>query len=507
MISDLGAGLGGVALFAASGLGLSELTPCLRRLPLAPRLGYSYPLGLAAVAGVLYGLSHFLSVPLRAPAVWSVAALAALAGAAAKWARRSSPELGSRQPHGRPPLWRTCGPLPLACALIAGLVVLGVMAEALTGPVRDWDGRMTWCTQARYIRAAGTVDAPVLRDGRWFVSHPQYPLLLPVAQVAVLEAFGRSDDSPAPRALYAACLGSLLLIIFDGARRYGSAPAGGLLTLAAAAIPFVAFGEGGALSAYSDLPLACFFGAALVLMESTATAGAGGIAAGLFLGAAVLTKNEGLILALLLLALGSRRVLWPSGVKRSRAFRDLGRDLAVAGLFVFAAGALLLSWRAGIPNREDEDYLALVRQSGHLSGALGQLPAVVEVLLGKMFSWRHWTSFWWMIPALWLAGWRGLARAKSLPVVAAAAGPPLVGCLAYAVHWRSADLASVSWERFLVQALVPVMLVTALALQEVLHRTRWLHLPAWCTAAPAGALPVASPHPGAVHGASTGQDG
>lgn len=474
-MSDLAAGLGGTALFTASGLGLSELSPSLRRLPLAPRLGYSFLLGLAAVAGMLYGLSHFLSVPLRAPAVWVVAALAALAGAAATLARRPSPMAGHRHLDGRLLLGRAGGPLPLACVLIAGLIGASVAFDALTNPVGDWDGRMTWSMQAHSLRAAGTVDAPVLRDGRWFVSHPQYPLLLPVAQVAVLEAFGRGNDSPAPRALYAACFASLLLIVYDGARRFGSPMAASLLTLAAAAVPFLIYGEGGALSTYSDLPLACFYGAALVLMETAAPARAGGSVAGIFLGAALLTKNEGMILALLLLALGSRQALWSSGERRRRAFRDL----AVAGAFVLAAAALLLSWRAGIPNREDEDYLALVRTSGLSFSTLARLPEVVPVVLERMFSWRGWTIFWWAVPALWLAGWRGLVRARSLPVVLAAAGPPLIGCLAYAVHWRSAALAAVSWERFLLQALVPIMLVTTLALQDILQRVPWLRPPAF----------------------------
>ncbi|HEY6320486.1 MAG TPA: hypothetical protein VJA16_02880, partial [Thermoanaerobaculia bacterium] len=328
MAADLAGGLGAVALFAVPGYGLTELLPTLRRQPLARRAAYGYLLGVAAVAGGLYALSHTCGVALRPPAVWATAAVPALAGLAAGLLRRrrarrerrsealpSLPPLppapavppapvdpaaaaitavpaasgapaalatptapanpavpavsaarGARS-HGRRTAAAAWALTATRCsALAAALICLGVFAEAATNPPRDWDGRMTWCTQARYIRAAGTVDAPVLLDARWYVSHPQYPLLLPVAQVTAQEAFGADPDSPLPRAVYAAFLPALLLVVYDATRRAAGRTAGALAALAAAATPFLLRGEGGAESTYSDLPLACFYGAALVLL-------------------------------------------------------------------------------------------------------------------------------------------------------------------------------------------------------------------------------------------------
>ena len=476
MAADLAGGLGAVALFAVPGYGLTELLPTLRRQPLARRAAYGYLLGVAAVAGGLYALSHTCGVALRPPAVWATAAVPALAGLAAGLLRRRRGR-GEARPDPRPEMrpdprrfYRSLGgPLAAACAVVAALICLGVFAEAATNPPQDWDGRMTWCTQARYIRAAGTVDAGVLLDERWYVSHPQYPLLLPVAQVAAQEAFGADPDAHLPRAVYAAFLPALLLLIYDGTRRAAGRTAGALAALAAAATPFLLRGEGGAESTYSDLPLACFYGAALVLLLGPRPRAESGLAAGLLLGAAVLTKNEGTPLACLALALGWR------AARPARAADAADRPSARAGAWRFAAAAapavlalaLLASWRAGIPNREDESYPDLLHAASLWPGIVTNAAAFVPVMVDKMNRFRHWAGLWWLAPAALLAGRRALRHPRLRRYLAAAAGPPAIAWAAYSIHPHPAFLAAVTWERFLLQAAVPLIIVLTCALAEV----------------------------------------
>ena len=459
MSVDLSGGLGAVALFAVPGYGLTELFPGLRRLPPPRRAAYGYLLGVTAVAGGLYALSHVCGVPLRRPAVWAVAAAPALAGLAAALVRRLRRQgRGTPRPAPRrPETW-----LPFiallaraACVLAAAWICAGVFAEAMINPPHDWDGRMTWCTQARYVRAAGTVDAGVLRDPRWFVTHPQYPLLLPVAQAAALEAFGADPDVLLPRDIYAAFLPVLLLVIYDGARRGAGRTAAALAALAAAAAPFLVHGEGGAESSYSDLPLACFYGAALVLLLRPRPRPSSGLAAGLLLAAAVLTKNEGSILAVLALALG-----WRGGRAGVRRF-------AAAAVPVVLALALLASWRAGIPNRQDESYADLVR-TGHLwPGILTNAAAFAPVIADKMNRLLHWAGFWWMAPVVLIAGRRALRHPRCRRLLAGAAGPPAIAWIAYSIHPRPVSLAAVTWERFLMQGAAPLLVALALALAAV----------------------------------------
>jgi hypothetical protein len=490
---ELTGGIGAVALFAVPGYGLTELLPPLRRLPAARRIAYGYLLGVAAVAGGLYFLSHALGVPLRPPAVWTTAALPALAGLAAGLARMS--HAGSSRGAGRGSAGRQSrhsrlvasgpgsaarlaawvrgvgGPIQAACTLVAALVCAGVLAEAASNPVHDWDGRITWSVQARYIRDAGTVDAEVLRDARWYVSHPQYPLLLPIAQAAALEAFHADLYGHLQRPLYAAFFPALLLVVYDGARRGAGPTAAALAVLAAAAIPFFAYGEGGAFSTYSDLPLACFYGAAVVLLLAPRPTVAGGLAAGLLLAAAALAKNEGSLLALLALACGWRSG-WRSG-RRPR--RRPALRLAAAALPLLLALLLLASWRSGIPDRQDENYPDMVRDAQLWPGILTHTAAYAPVLVRQMSRFHHWAGFWWMAPVVLLAGRHAFAHPRNRRYLLAAAAPPAIGLAAYSIHANPGFLAAVTWERLLLQGAVPLLILLACALAEV--RRQLLHRP------------------------------
>ena len=590
MAVELAGSLGAVALFAVPGYGVTELLPPLRRLPPVRRAAYGYLLGVAVVAGTLYAASHLGGIPLRAPAVWTAAALPALAGvlaAALRQARRrrarlvspavppvessadpegtgrhragSAPPEGAggrhsggrhsrrRAPGGRfrfspPAIWtalaawlrRLGGPLPAACALVAALVCCGLLAEAASDPVHDWDGRMTWTAQARYIRAAGTVDAEALRNGRWYVSHPQYPLLLPIAQAAALEAFGAGADSHLQRGIYAAFFPALLLLIYDGARRGAGRIAAALAVTAAASVPFFTFGEGGAFSTYSDLPLACFYGAAVLLLLSPRPDLAGGLAAGLLLAAAALTKNEGALLGLLALALGWRSDAGPRRRAPPRAAADAPEaqatpaaaaieaqatpaapaipaaievrttpaaatiPAAIEGLAAaapdrprrraalrFAAAALplalaltlLASWRSAIPDRQDENYPDLVKEVRLWPDAVTHVAVFAPVMWRQMTRFHHWAGFWWMAPVVLLAGRRALRRPRNRRLLAAAAGPPAIAWAAYSVHTNPGFLAAVTWERFLLQGAVPLLVLLACALAEV--RRHFLRSPRW----------------------------
>lgn len=461
--------LGGVLLFAAAGLGGAELFPGLRSLPLSRRLGYAYLLGIALVAGSLWALSHVFGVSLRRPAIWACAAVPALAGLVARglrWSREKRKETAARSL--RHPVWRRLVWLAVHAAL--AWVCLGLFADAVTNPIGNWDSRMFWSAQAIYLRAEGTVDAEVLRGGQWYIDHPRYPILLPLAQVAVQEGFGAEPDRHLFRALYAALFPAFLLVLGDGARRWaGKAPAA-LACLAAASVPGLTFWTaGGAASGYSDLPLACFFGAGLVLLLRSRRRISDGLAAGLLLTAAVLTKNEGTVLALSGLLLGGLSLLLQ---RRKPEWKQWGR-LALAAVPVVLAVALLASWRSEIPNRHDESYSSFVDLADFWPEVLTRIPLLAGVIAREMTSWEVWTFFWWMAPVVLLAGWRGWRgrrRAVSLPLLIGFASPLAVVWGAYTVHWDPLYLAPVTWNRFLIQASLPLFLLFALSLRDLLRR-------------------------------------
>ena len=457
--------LGGVMLFAAAGLGLAELLPALRAIPLLHRLGYAYLVGIVAVSGSLWALSHFFGVPLRPPVVWITAAVPVVAGLAARGIH------AWRNPHPRPRFNRPS----LVGFVIAGLlalVCLGLVADAVTNPVTHWDSRMIWAAQARYIRAEGTVDANVLRRPQWYIDHPQYPLLLPISQVAVLEAFREEADRAIFRAVYAAFFPAFLLVLHDGARRWaGRAPAA-LAALAAAGVPALTFwGDGGAASAYSDLPLACFFGAGLALLLRSRRQISGGLAAGLLLAGAVLSKNEGSLLAAFALAIGGLCTALPL-LRRGRAGRQAARLCSAVAPVLLALG-LFAAWRSGIPNRLDESYANFVDPGDFWPEVVTRIPLLAPVLAREMAFWDVWTLFWWVAPVVLVAGWRGWRgrrRAIACPLLLGIASPLAIAWAAYTVHWNPVDLATATWNRFLVQGSLPLFLLLSLSMRELLKR-------------------------------------
>ncbi|HEX3127378.1 MAG TPA: hypothetical protein VH394_08615 [Thermoanaerobaculia bacterium] len=473
-MGNLAASLSGIALFAVPGMALTGFFPSLRAVPWTRRAGYGYPLGVAAVAGSLYMLSALLSVPIRRPAVFGVAAALTAAGLVKVWFVRRAPARRARQA-------RRAGmrPAVLLAVLIGAAVSAGLLAEAVSEPLRDWDGRMHWSAQARYIRYEGTVFPLAVTRGQWFINHPRYPVLMPVSQVAVLEATGAEQDEFPFRAVYAAFFPALLMLLYDGARRWTGWLPAAVTVIAACGLRFLTYyADGGAMSSYSDLPLGCFFGAGLLLLLRSKVTGADGVAAGLFLGAAVLTKNEGTILAgaaLLAAALPLLR-LWKEirHVPRRRLLLKGARLCSAAAVFL-AVLAFFVYWRTGIPNRQDENYEEHVQLVSLLPEAVTRLPSFAgEILASTFLTWDHWTGFWWVYAAVLIAGIGVLRRRRAAvtrPLALAALMPLCVGWGAYSVNEGPEWLIKVTWERFLVQGTVPLLLLFAFAVAGLLRRS------------------------------------
>jgi hypothetical protein len=472
-VNELLPSLAGILLFLLPGLGLAELVPGLRALPLPRRLGYAWLLGVTAVAGTLYVASHLWGVPLRRPAILIVAGLPVLAGlcqSLVRSVRLRSPSPGEggrgggRGGQGVRALW--AAPLFLIC--------LGLFADAVTNPVTGWDGRMIWSTQARYVRAEGTVDAATLREARWYVNHPRYPLLLPVAQAAVLELTGAADDRQVFRPLYAAFFPALLLVLWDAASAWAGPSAARLAALAAAGAPALTFWQdGGAASAYSDLPLGCFAGAGLLLLLRSRRRLADAAAAGLLLAGAVLTKNEGALLALFVPLAAAVVLLGRLCGNRSRG-RQIARLLLAAAPALLAL-AFLASWRAGIPNRYDEGYAGFVRPGAFWPAVVTRIPDLAPLAAAQMLAWDPWAAFWWIIPPALVTGRRafnGRRRHLAATLILTICAPLAIGWGAYSVHWDPAPLLRVTWTRFLVQGALPLLVLSSLAARGLLRLAR-----------------------------------
>lgn len=447
--------LAGVALFLLPGAALAVLL----RLPSGRRLAHAYLLGIAWVAGSLYVLSHGFGVPLRRPAILVLAAIPILVSLPVTLRRGAKPDPKPRR--------RWTG-LQIVAVTMAALVFSAILAEALTNPVRDWDGRMTWDTQARYLRAEGTVDPRVLRQSGWYVTHPWYPVLLPVAQVAILELLHAGEDEHLFRAFYSFFFPVWLVIVYGSARRFTRRNTAALTALAAALLPVPGFYlDGGAPSTYSDLPLACFYGAGFLLLLKARPRLAEGAAAGLLLAAAALAKNEGGPLALWALAVAFFIPFRP------RRFVRRWKPFALAAGILAAALLFLASWRSGIPDRF-QSYERIISWSHFWPWVVQRIPLLLPRVWQELMDWD---LFWSAALLVFLAGWRGLRRRAAPALLLAALAPLGIAWIAYSISLQPVLLVRTSLNRFLLQASVPLLVLFSFALDDLLRRARWL--PAW----------------------------
>jgi len=361
-----------------------------------------------------------------------------------------------------------------AClSLLAVLVSSAALANALTHPLEDWDGRMTWTAQAIFVRDAGTVDAEILRSPRSFVSHPRYPLLMPLVQIAALEAAG-SDDERIVRAVYAMFYPALLLLVLEAGRRWAGRRAALLTALVLLTIPWIPFDrEGGAVGAYSDLPLACFFGGGLLLLLRGRPRASDGIAAGLLLAAALLTKNEGLPEVLIALALAG----WSAGgalLRRRRSAKARAITAVLACGLCLGALGLLLSWRSSIPNRYDESYFETFSAASLARNLASARPfTTIPIIIGRMLSPELWGLFWLLAPVLFVIAAPAFRRPPTTFLIVATVVPLLAAWAAYAQVATATYYASVTWNRILLQACVPLLGLLATGVRSSRVKRAW----------------------------------
>ncbi len=454
------AGLGGVALLAASGWALTSLVSTLRVKPVLRRLAWSYLLGCAFTGVALYALSHWGDVELRRGSILPVLLLPL---AVAAWARRHAPRT---PPFPRPAVPRAARAACLAAAVSGAIVSIAVLADALAGVQCGFDARMTWNAHAGWVRAARTVDAPVILDGGTYLHNPKYPLLLPLLQVAVQETFDTDDDERVTRPLYAVFLPVLLLVVFDLAEARAGRLAAALAVLAMSLLPALAFEwDGGAITSLADIPLGLFWGAGLALLLRAPWRLPEAISGGLLLGAGALTKTEGLLLGAIAIGLLALRAL--RRAVRLKRLRPVRAAAAAAAVFAFAA-ILCVSWRAQVPNRNSETWdETTLKQVA--SGLAERLPAVLHFVRIEMSRPDVWSRFWWLAPALFLLGARALTRPFARALLLASAGALAVYAAAYGgSSWQPKHLVHPTWNRFLSQLAVPLYVLFACALAEAL---------------------------------------
>lgn len=224
-----------------------------------------------------------------------------------------------RAPSGDPGPWPPLGLALLGAASLAAAVVGASVLRAY--PDGMWMAVDIWNARAAFL--AETDLAAMLEGAAW---HLDYPLLLPLSIGEVWAFLGRSRAVPMiVSILFTACAAGILHV---ATAHLADRAAATWVTVVLLASPwFVVHGAG----QQADVPLACFALGATALLwlhDGSAERRPGLLLwAGVLLGGAIWTKNEGLVLALAIVAV------------RTAVRRD-GLLLVLAGVAPFALALL-----------------------------------------------------------------------------------------------------------------------------------------------------------------------
>ena len=291
-------------------------------------------LGVGAIPAVALGGLRLEAVPLAAlvtALVCSVAGLASLAftGPILFWfiATALAFNLFGLAVFRR--IERPAGDGGSALAKVVVMVAATLPLFALRRPVIDWDARSIWSFHGRWFSAGGEYLRDALSNPAFGFSHPDYPPAVP-ATMGVFWRITGGIDPIAGQVVTAllnvsavALIGLALVALGSGLNWAPRAIPGVLAVLGSFGVAAV-YGANGYVDLLSGGALA-----AAVLWLLVAPMSSGSLLIGLVpLVVAGLTKNEGLVVALIILALAGLRYR-PNGAKL----------LAFAG-----SGALLLAW-------------------------------------------------------------------------------------------------------------------------------------------------------------------
>jgi len=307
-------------------------------------------------------------------------------------------------------------------------------------PLNDFDGRGFWLLKAKALANERTISGPFFRNEVVEDPRNQYPLLLPLDAAAVMMISGDDDDHQV-RAIYFFTFAALVFYVSRRVNPWCGA-------ILAWTPQFLVSNEGGVLTAYSDIAVAAFVTCAFCELIDRRSP----LLFGMWLAFLVLTKNEGLPIAIVLALIGIA------------AFRrQIVHSIAPPAIAAIA----LYAWRSGIPKTAEEDFLRLLPA---LPSRLDRLaPAILE-------SAKHFLA----VPAwgvLWIAVWIAVAilvwrREWLAPAVILSISAIYLGAY-ITTNWIMPDLIHASADRLLMHVIGPALFAIARA-TDVIAQNRYI---------------------------------
>src|SRR4051794_20588735 len=382
-------------------------------------LGEAFLLGLGITGSVL-----FVAGVVHVPLVIAFALLGVWGVGCGVWELRR----GIQRPHIHSPLATTLTVIPLLALTFAAAIT----------PLADFDGRAFWALKAKGIAHERSIDGPFFHGGT-LDPRNQYPILIPIDGAVILSLTHSLDDRHL-RWLYLGILAALALLVRERIGRLVSPAAGAWCAALLVWIPqFAVEPEGGALSAYNDIAIAAFAaGAFFELIEQE-----NDLRFGLWLAFLVLTKREGLPIALAFLVIGAF------------VFR---KRIAMPAIVTSIATAALLIWRSRIPVGDQDDVFRVLLTMPDMHS----LGTAIAALPRHMLLMPRWGVFWIaVIVAAIIAArmdrraWRAIAVIGSILAV--------YTTVYVTTAWIPSELIAVTADRLLMHVIAPSLFLLALA--------------------------------------------
>lgn len=323
--------------------------------------------------------------------------------------------------------------------------LLALTFGAAITPLNDFDGRAFWALKAKGIAHERSIDGPFFHGGTHDPRN-QYPILIPL-DGAVILSLAHSLDDRNLRWLYLGILAALALLVRERISRLVSPAAGAWCAALLVWIPqFAVEPEGGALSAYNDIAIAAFAaGAFFELLDVKARKSE--IRFGLWLAFLVLTKSEGLPLALVFLVIGAfvfrKRILTPA-------------------IITSVATAALLVWRLRIPAGDEEDVFRLLPT---IPEKLHRIGIAVAAFPRHMLLMPRWGILWIAVIVAAIIATRFDRRAAWLAIAVITSILAVYTAVYVTTAWIPSELIAVTADRLLMHVIAPSLFLLALAIR------------------------------------------
>ena len=401
----------------------------------------AFLVGVGATGSLLFLLA-LIGIPITSLVAWSIVVIAGVL----IWRKRAALLSALRTQEARSRSSRI-GLFLIALPFVAALYGMWGL------PISDYDGRATWLPKAAAIANEHSIEGPFFQGERGLNLHNHYPLLLPLDVAAMMLIVG-TESVDIARPLFLLVPLAFLIFVYESVHEHLQESAW-VIAIAAWLSPWIAAPEGGVSSAYADLATATFFGAA-VLAASDEHEPHSARSVGMWLTFLILTKQEGLVLAIALI--GALAVC-----RRIKSFATALR-IATGPLLAIAALAI---WRASVPEAYDHRYHEEAKEILHKLPRIGH---AATAFCTHAFSVANWGFVW---PAIVAASVWSIVRRRECATILAVFGAALAYVLTYTVTtWNIDELASVSANRLLTHLLVPGLIVLANTVHEALRYDR-----------------------------------